>query len=874
MWMYTLLPQILNMSLTAAIVIVLVLLARLPLRKAPKIFSYVLWAVVLFRLVCPVSFSSQFSLMGLFPVPPSSASGSTYSSMSYIPPDIVHAESPQINLPIPGFNDAINNNLPQGEEQLVADPLELPMAGATILWLSGIAVMLIYSVTSLIRLRGKLIGAVRLRNNIYLADHLASPFVIGVICPKIFLPSTLPEEEQSYVILHEQTHIRRFDHIIKMLAFLALAVHWFNPLVWVAFVCCIKDMEMSCDERVLKQMGGELKGEYGASLLSLATGRRVINGSPLAFGEGNIKERIRNVMNFKKPSAWVIALSIVLVAALIIGFAANGAIDSSDPGGYKALFKERFAEARKVGLHYTATNCWGEDAVPDFSEGVTDYYKCEHYTSKAELSAATTAVFTDKFARGLFTRFEYDAFIERDGSLYITPWYLFDVSPWQAEDTITFDGQTEDTFLWDSLTVINAEDSMISYTLDWYYYYPGDPLKSVFTLVKGADGQWRFDECFGIADNMLVAYVDETLSEAEARALQSMIEQNTNVEYTDFVTREEAFESSEAQYTDKSLFENIDPSVLRHRYYVYIRDISLIEQTAEDLSHIAGIAKVSMGQTGVIPAGEPVGSSAIAASEQAQAVLDSVVSSGTVAMTLTTTEGVGGGRYEVPADAGNGPNRVIHFDGSFNWSYAESGVSSPPESVSSLKVESPDGTASIECWQDSNLVLCTLDGESFRLSTGVPDSESDYDGAIFAYLRFWYDEAEISGLRGDIIIPDKGQSYGEIAQAWTDAFEGAMLRATPGSKFACIYLTATAFTDEEAMDSWYPESLLEKERFYFSYSTIFVPENELAKSWLIAGNTIDYEGDDAPDGAMEYFRMGPMYLTEEGWRCDGTGTAP
>lgn len=335
MWMYTLLPKILNMSLTAGIVIVLVLISRILLKRVPKIFSYALWAVVLFRLVCPVSFSSEFSLIGFFHSPASTTNGSTYSSITYIPDNIVHTEYPQVDLPIPIISEVINDNLPQGEEQLVADPLEGWMALATLLWLFGITGVLIYSAVSLILLRRKLVGAVRLRDNIYLADHIVTPFVIGIFRTKIYLPSTLSEEEQGFVILHEQTHIRRFDHIIKMLAFLALSVHWFNPLVWVAFICCVKDMEMSCDERVLKKMGGEIKTAYSTSLLSLATGRRFINGSPLAFGEGNIKGRIKNVMNFKKPAAWVIAISVVLVVALSIGFAtnrsSNGAADNSTP---------------------------------------------------------------------------------------------------------------------------------------------------------------------------------------------------------------------------------------------------------------------------------------------------------------------------------------------------------------------------------------------------------------------------------------------------------------------------------------------------------------------------------------------------------------
>ena len=183
--------------------------------------------------------------------------------------------------------------------------------------------------------------------------------------------------------------------------------------------------------------------------------------------------------------------------------------------------------------------------------------------------------------------------MERDGRLYIAPRYLYDASVWQAEDKITFNGQTTDTFLWDTLTVKKAEDTKISYTLDWYHTYPGPPITSSFTLVKGEDGIWRFDECFGEAYNDLVAYVDDTLSETEARGLQSRIEQIPDVEYVEFVTREEALKRFMDKYEDKSIFEGIDAGVFRNRYNVRIRDISLIERTMKDISRIGGIVGVS-----------------------------------------------------------------------------------------------------------------------------------------------------------------------------------------------------------------------------------------------------------------------------------------
>ena len=319
---YELLPIVFNMSVTASVVIVFVLLARLLLKKAPKIFSYALWAVVLFRLLCPVSITTDFSLLGLFDAPVTETTNHT-TAVEYIPQDIVHTPAPEVKLPVPGVNQSVNETLPQGDEQTAADPMEAPVALATLVWLAGIGVLADYSVVSLIRLRRKLVGAVPLRENIYLADYIESPFVMGILRPKIYLPSALSTQEQGYIILHERHHIRRGDHIIKALAFFALCVHWFNPLVWVAFVLSAKDMEMSCDEAVVKKLGEEIRADYSASLLSLATGRRIIAGTPLAFGEGDTKSRIRNLLSWKQPKLWITVTAAVVCVAVVAACAAN-----------------------------------------------------------------------------------------------------------------------------------------------------------------------------------------------------------------------------------------------------------------------------------------------------------------------------------------------------------------------------------------------------------------------------------------------------------------------------------------------------------------------------------------------------------------------
>ena len=358
---YELLPIVFNMSVTASVAILFVLLARLLLKRAPKIFSYALWAVVLFRLLCPVSITTGFSLLGLFDAPVTETTTHT-TAVEYIPQDVVHTPAPEVKLPVPGVNQSVNEALPQGDEQTAADPLEAPVALATLVWLAGIGVLAAYSVVSLLRLRHRLVGAVPLRSNIYLADYIESPFVMGIFRPEIYLPSSLSEQEQAYIILHEQHHIRRLDHVIKGVAFLALCIHWFNPLVWVAFILSSKDMEMSCDEAVVKKLGEEIRADYSASLLSLATGRRIIAGTPLAFVEGDTKSRIKNLLNWKKPKVWITVLAAVVCVAVVAACAANPqGMHAETPGDTSAMtgqfasmeeYAQRTMDGKKTAHYY------------------------------------------------------------------------------------------------------------------------------------------------------------------------------------------------------------------------------------------------------------------------------------------------------------------------------------------------------------------------------------------------------------------------------------------------------------------------------------------------------------------------------------------
>lgn len=362
--LHTVFSAVLNMSITASIAILVILLARIMLKRAPKIFSYALWAVVLFRLLCPVSLPSQFSLMGLFPTPTTEAGRIEYVSLNAL-----NTERPAITVDAPA--SALNQTTDNRAEVIASGSMDFLVSIVSIVWICGVVAMLLFHLLQLIQLRRKLTGAIPLKDNIYLADYIPTPFVMGLIHPKIYLPSAMFEAEQSYIIQHEKHHIRRCDHIIKLLAFMAMCIHWFNPLVWLAFALSSRDMEMSCDEAVMKQMGRDVRADYSSSLLQFSTGKRVLIGTPLAFGEGDTKERIENIMKYKKPTIMIVVLAVIICVSLTACLSSNphplstiGALKEDEIGKTLSELKNEHPEGEFMvsldGFPDNAAICFGE----------------------------------------------------------------------------------------------------------------------------------------------------------------------------------------------------------------------------------------------------------------------------------------------------------------------------------------------------------------------------------------------------------------------------------------------------------------------------------------------------------------------------------
>ena len=311
--------SVLNMSVTASLVAVAVIIARLPLKKSPKVFSYALWSAVLFRLVCPFSFSSRLSLLGFMP---SSQAGS--APARYIPEDAGMIKLPLVDIAFKRINAAFSSSIPPAAAPLSKlNPMDILIFLGALIWLTGMAVMLVYAAIAYLRLKRRISTATLVSENIYESDLIRSPFVFGFVKPKIYLPLSLTGEEREYILLHEKTHIQRLDYIVKLVAFLVLALHWFNPIMWLCFSLMTRDMEMSCDERVIQKTSGLKVTSYSRSLLALASQKKMPAPGPLAFGESNVKARIKNLLDYKKPAFWLIITSIAIVAVLTVMLVSN-----------------------------------------------------------------------------------------------------------------------------------------------------------------------------------------------------------------------------------------------------------------------------------------------------------------------------------------------------------------------------------------------------------------------------------------------------------------------------------------------------------------------------------------------------------------------
>lgn len=304
--------KLLNMSIAAGWLILAVAAARLLLKRVPKWIACVLWGIVGIRLICPFSPESIFSLIP--------------SAETISPEAVQYGENPVINSGITMINSSLNSVISGSFVPAPGDsvnPLHVWTAAAGFLWVLGLTTMLAYALISYLRLRHRLREGVLLRENIWVCDAVSSPFILGIIRPRIYLSSSMEAEAADYVIAHEMAHLKRRDYWWKPLGYVLLAVYWFNPLCWLAYILFCRDIEFACDEKAIKDMDMRERKAYSGALLSCNVQKRLVTACPLAFGEVGVKDRVKSVLNYRKPGFWVIIPGIGVAAVVAVCFLTN-----------------------------------------------------------------------------------------------------------------------------------------------------------------------------------------------------------------------------------------------------------------------------------------------------------------------------------------------------------------------------------------------------------------------------------------------------------------------------------------------------------------------------------------------------------------------
>ena len=363
--------KLVNLSITASWLMLAILGLRLVFRKAPRWIFCLLWGLVALRLVCPVSIESALSLV---------------PSAQTLPPEILYTDTPRINSGINAINSAVNPVLAETmtpEGLTSANPTQIWSFIFACVWVFGMAAMILYALGSYLRLKHRVSTATLLRGNIRQSERVDTPFVLGLFRPVIYLPYQVGEEDQKYVIAHEQAHIRRRDHWWKPLGFVLLSVYWFNPLLWAAYVLLCRDIEGACDEKVIRSMGTEERRGYSTALLNCSICRRGIAACPLAFGEVGVKKRVKAVMHYKRPAFWIVAAALAACAVAAVCFLTDPVSGAASPAG-----KIYHYEGEGIGGDFAITI--HEDGSFVYSEGpLSSYLGCGEWSISGDVLTLT-----------------------------------------------------------------------------------------------------------------------------------------------------------------------------------------------------------------------------------------------------------------------------------------------------------------------------------------------------------------------------------------------------------------------------------------------------------------------------------------------------
>ena len=955
--MNTIFFQILNMSLAAGYVILAVMFIRLLLRKAPKKYSYLLWIVVGFRLCCPFSFEAPYSLFNLGKLLPdqigeslpviehyvtgtdaSVAPGypSTNSNNAFLTGNTISDTTSPNTTPITTGNSILINIMPTEapDTLIVASPNREFFSFENLIvwiWIAGIAALILYSLLQYIKLRRELRTSILLKENIYQSDNVCSPFILGLMKPKIYIPFGLEKNSLTYVLEHEQYHIKRRDYLIKPFAFALLCLHWFNPLCWLAFHLMCKDMEMSCDEKVLSL--GESSKAYSTTLLSFATNRRFPSPGPLAFGESGAKSRIKNALNWKRPGIWVTIVATIICTVTIVVCITNPSEDTTTPSDDIFLSQDDNTTASDTkddsgttpgtafAFEYNNTFASMEDYASQKMEQLIG--STIEYYSLSQESPVSTTITNAKIH--LLEKIGEIANLIPDGTLELWAFHYLTQVDAYPKDIILVGGQDEPEKGWYSLLGSDSgniriialrqndgtyrllecltNDSMFLFDnghrnvaealYDWgiNHYQLDLPLNTkMLTTEDGYSGYyWRID-----GDGWYF-YQFAPSHDYWTQSADGSFSWTSKLGFTFSVAKLEcsAKEETEALISRESVEEDANCIHVKHAksniedYYYdapeggcyrvrtdYRIDIApTIDPNILDvMARSFVITSSHREETGTqIPTAstEPFSDLTKAVSEFLSSLEDSALSA--ITLNQESTDEI---TYRHPSLADN----ARFYTNCLNYSQWFA-VLAEQDNLFDSEISvtlSNDFGAQLTAFQGSNQLLFeNSEGRWLLHAFGHEYAENE----IYVILRGWFDEVEYKSLilkygYNDFTLPDRGQNYLEAGAEAVQIMEELHMQVSPGSKYCYSFVSTRVSDAEKDLEVMKSSGFFPKDYYGFYLYTVFVPENAYAYDWCWAGNTGDYTGDDplVPDGALEYQRCCTAYRADGMWHISIGGT--
>ena len=894
--------KLVNMSLTAGWLVLAVLLLRLLLKDAPKYIRVILWGLVAARLMLPFSFESNFSLV---------------PSAEPLPEEFLYAATPQVNTGIPALNEAINpivsQSLAPATELTSANPTQIWSFIFSQIWILGMVLMVGYALASYLLVRRRVAASIKAGYNLRICDHIESPFILGIIRPVIYLPSDMDQQTAGLVLAHEHAHLKRKDHWWKPLGFALLCVYWFNPMIWLAYVLLCRDIELACDEKVIAELGAEEKKAYSSALLDCSMQRRMIAACPLAFGEVGVKDRIKSVLNYKKPAFWLIVIAVILCIVVAVCFLTDPIvkIDPLALENWGITVTAQDPTPLGVTLAYDIPdNLDGQITIPsnqtllqlengewvdvppivEEKDVIWDFIKFIYPDDKAEYQRVEWERFYGRLEPGEY-RIEKTLWLHKDGLGYQKEYYVEFTVP--SIDNLPADTYESDAWLFQCLGVLEQIQSLDSYHIRAEWAFDGDRILNDSSLLdyrKSGDTFLRIG--YIPDDNSTTAELQSGNSfyssvsydgsihweESDAFDLTVMAPWFYTFEW-DFRTvavssRKEDSDGYSIGIRINSPYRERDDSDEAEFYDVefyfdtqdHFQYAVLTEET--DCARREGTFRVISTSAEEIAGTIESYTASLITTSSVDTLIASLLDNPSMNFLLFQNN-----EFHPAGNPWNARNSIPYSNSLQDFTFEEISYQDANLTGAQIRMQfvENEGIPEIRFYEGSSDV-------TLQLNNAVTCYRATYqyeDYPIGNVIRSWYDEAQLAQLRSETnLVQDSKLDYLTAAAKFCSDYYGIHCSVATGSMYRYSYITCEVEADEEATRLARERGELDEYCHAFRVKVIFLPENERALQEAMPGNTNEYTGTGSsiPDGSFFFTRCGYVRLTENGWIGEIVGT--